>query len=313
MGALARIRGSQKLAGSPSPVEIRVHAVEVDADSNRKVLFGMWGEGLDLSGIRPIHFSVSEDDAAATEYSVTAQSNSAVLMVSFILPRASSIEAEYRTAAIEAIERCVRYKRDDDLWRIDRYCSKVRVAASERGKSPLPYDETLGGPTVKALRGFVTERERIAKILSTEGAKEQAAHDLPAALDRVAEAMEHISGSRHIFLFGSPDDASHGLRPDWARQYAQSLEDQRIRLYTIAPEGLDWNGDETLSALGSMGCCTILRPVEEAIGDVVEQVYARLLNQFELRYRAQGNGRNGKIALYSAKAQGAAEFQVGAA
>jgi hypothetical protein len=183
------------------------------------------------------------------------------------------------------MERCLPYKRAEDLWRVDRYLNEPRTEpAAPLEKAALPYEESLLGAFAKThQRGFLAADEALRRIVESPGAKERAADAAIAAFDRQSDAMIKFSGKRKLFLFLAAQGVGrvdrHIAR---LRSYVAS---ERITLHGIALKGAAGLEDFRELCLASEGG-TFAELMPADVPGEVERLYAQSVNRFEVTYRA---------------------------
>jgi hypothetical protein len=310
--ALGRIRRREKTLAEAGSIEIRAWSATTNGSRRSLVLTLRSPERPDLSAMKPTQFAIWEGATLIEDYEISAQPNPALIVSGFVLPRFSSAADPYAIAVLEAMERCLPYKRADDLWRLDRYLIEPRNG--EHGppleKAALPYEESLLGPFAKTQqRGFLAAAEALRKIVESPGAKERAADDAIAAFDRQSDAIIKFSGKRKLFLFLAAQGA--GRRVDWHIARLRSyVDNERITLHGIAPQGA--GGLEEFQGLclaSEGGTFAVLRP-EDVPGEV-ERIYAQSINRFEVTYRVpEQAAQAGSVQITSPNGCGRAEFSL---
>jgi hypothetical protein len=190
-------------------------------------------------------------------------------------------------AVVEGIGRCLKYKRADDLWRLDRYLAEPREGESgpPLEKAALPYDEATLGSHAKTLqRGFLSATVALRKIVDSPGSKERATDDAIAAFDRQSEAMIKFSGKRRLFLFLAPDGGFR-LERHIARLRA-FVDNERITLHGIVSTGATGCDDFRGLCLASDGG-SFAELETSQVADEVERIYAQSINRFDVVYTAR--------------------------
>ncbi|HTB15518.1 MAG TPA: HEAT repeat domain-containing protein [Bryobacteraceae bacterium] len=308
--ALGRIRRGEKALAEAGSIEIRSWDVKVTNGERRVVLSLHSGETPDLSALKPTHFTICEGGTLVEDYDISAQPNSPLAISGFVLPRFSSIADPYRIALLDAMERCLKYKRADDVWRIDRYLIEPRTGELDLPleKAALPYDEALLGSLGRThQRGFLAVPEALRKIIENPGPKQRAADDAIAAFDRQSEAMIKFSGKRKLFLF-LPHDSGSRLERHLAR-LRSFIENERLSLHAIAPQGSAGNEEfRSLCLASEGGSFASLAP--EQVADEIERIYAQSINRFEITYRVPrpAEPSHGTIQITSGSGCGRATF-----
>lgn len=308
--ALGRIRRREKSLAEAGEIEIRNWQATYEG-SSRQLVLSLWSPGNpDLSGLKPTHFAIWERGGLIEDYEISAQSNAALSISGFVMPRFSSDEDPYRLAVLDGIERCFKYKRADDLWRIDRYLQEPRGAEPRAPleRAALPFDEiTLGGFAKSHQRGFLSAPEALRKIVDNPGSKDRAADDAIAAFDRQSDAMIKFSGKRKLFLF-LPGDCGHRMEQNIAR-LKSFIANERIALHGFAPAGAIGCEEFEELCLASDGGTFGVLAAEEVPGEV-ERIYAQSINRFAVTYRVaeEIKPREGRIQITSGSGCGRASF-----
>jgi|GEM_PF-1620830 len=282
--SLGRIRRREKVLSQAGAIEIQPWDRQADGRMRRLVLTLSSQTKADLTGLNPTDFALWDGNELVENYRVDVQPNPVLAITGFILPRFSSGSEPYHLTVRDAMERCLKYKRADDPWRLDRYLTEPRGEEPDAPleKAALPFEDSLLGPLAKTqLRGFLALPEALRKVMETPGPKERAADDVVPAAERQAEAIVKFPGKRRMFLFLPAGGIS---RPD--RRVAR-LRDfvatERIALHGFVPQGSA--GCEEYEALckASEGGSFSALPVE-MMASQVERIYAQTLNRFEISY-----------------------------
>jgi hypothetical protein len=260
-----------------------------------------------LSGLQPTEFAIWEGEILLQDYEVSAQQNTGMDISGFILPRFSSADDPYAMAVLDGIGRCLKYKRADDLWRLDRYLTEPR-ASEPLERSSAAYDDLILGAFARTQqRGFLASPEVLRKIIENPGSKGRATDNIMAAFDRQSEAMIKFSGQRKLFLFLGPDCA-RGLDRHLER-LKSFVESEQITLHGIAPKGAAGSEDfRELCLRTEGGSFAELAPGE--IADQVELIYVQSINRFDVTYRLpeQTVPAEGRIHITSGSGCGRASF-----
>ena len=306
--ALGRIRRREKTCVQAGSIEIRPWSAVANGPK-RKVVFTLRSpDRPDLGAMKPTQFAIWEGGTLIEDYEIAAQPNPALIVSGFVLPRFSSMADPYAIAVLEGMERCLSYKRAEDLWRIDRYLNEPRTEPkAPLEKAALPYEESVLGVFAKTQqRGFLAAGEALRKIVASPGAKERAADDAIAAFDRQSDAMIKFSGKRKLFLFLAAQGAGRVDRH--IARLRSYVADERITLHGIALKGVAGLEDfQGLCLASEGGTFAALRP-EDVPGEV-ERLYAQSVNRFEATYRAPGQAaRTGSIQITSPSGCGRTEF-----
>lgn len=306
--ALGRIRRREKSLAEAGPIEIRVWQAKAAGTSRSVVLTLRSADKPDLSGIKPTQFAIWEGETLVEDYEIAGQTNPALVIAGFVLPRFSSSADPYAMAVREAIERCLPFKRTEDLWRLDRYLTEPRTGepGAPLEKAALPYEESLLGAFGKThQRGFVAADEALRRIVENPGPKERAADDAIAAFDRQSDAMVKFSGKRELFLFLSRTGAGRVDRH--IARLKSDVANERIAVHGIAPEGAEGLEEFRSLCLASEGGSFAVLAPEEIPGEV-ERIYAQSVNRFEVTYRAGERAEAGLLQITSPSGCGRAGF-----
>ena len=179
--ALGRITAARKIAcRSRRPSRYAVGMPRGTAPAAH-VILSLWSpEKPDLSALKPTQFAIWEG-GALVRITRSPRSRMRLWLISgFVLPRFSSVVGPYAIAVLDAIERCLKYKRVDDLWRLDRYLSEPRTGESGAPleKAALPYDESLSGPMRRPSSVvFWPPPKCFGKLSESPGPRERATDD----------------------------------------------------------------------------------------------------------------------------------------
>jgi HEAT repeat protein len=306
--ALGRIRRREKTLAEAGSIEIRTWSAVVNGSKRSLVLTLRSGDRPDLCAIKPTQFALWEGGTLIEDYEIAAQPNPALIVCGFILPRFSSAADPYAMAVLEAMERCLPYKRAEDSWRIDRYLNEPRTEpAAPLEKAALPYEESLLGVFAKTHhRGFLAAGEALRKIVESPGAKERAADDAIAAFDRQSDAMIKFSGKRKLFLFLAAQGAGRVDRH--IARLRSFVASERITLHGVALKGAAGLEDfQGLCLASEGGTFAELRPQD--VPGAVESLYAQSINRFEVTYRAPAQAaQTGSIQITSPSGCGRVGF-----
>lgn len=320
--ALGRIRRREKSLAETGQIEIRTWSARMDAKADgqaanaaRRLTLSLWSpDKTDLSRLKLTDFAIWEGETLVQDYEISAQQSPALAISGFVLPRFSSAADSYAIAVLDAIERCLKYKRADDLWRLDRYMTDPRMGGSGRPaeKAALPYDESLLGALGKTQqRGFLSAAEALRKIAESPGPRERAADDAIAAFERQSEAMIKFSGKRTLFLFLAPN-CTDRLERHMARLTSLAGDD-RITLHGIAPRisehvaaGCEEFRGICMASEG--GTFAVLAP--EEVPAEVERIYWQSINRIDVTYRVppQSKPAAGTVQVTSNSGCGRASF-----
>jgi hypothetical protein len=306
--ALGRIRRREKLLAEGGAIDIKVWEQQADG-SGRRVVLTTGASKAGVTGLNPTDFAVWEGSTLIHDYRIACQTIPSLAISGFVLPRFSSETDPYCMALRDAMKRCLRYKRDHDLWRLDRYLTEPRgESGPPLEKAALPFEESLLGQFAKThQRGFLPAAEGLEKIVETQGPKERCADDMVGAFDRQSEAMIKIAGKRRLFLFLP----NAGLeRPDrYVARLAFFIANERITLHGFAPKPVSGCEEfQELCTASDGGSFGTLPP--EQIAQEVERIYAQSLHRFEITYNvAEGaSPADGIVQITSAGGCGRAPF-----
>jgi hypothetical protein len=307
--ALGRIRRHVKSLAEV--IETRVWLATMVGDSRHLVLSLRSPDQANLSDLKPTQFAIWEGETLVEDYEIAAWANPALAISGFVLPRFVSTADPYAIAVHDAISSCLRHKRPDDLWRLDRYLPEPRngEAGPLLEKAALPYDESLLGPSAKTQhRGFLTSADVLRRIVESPGPRERAADDAIAAFDRQSDAMIKFSGKRRLFLFLSPESGGRLVRH--VSRLKSFVANERIAIHGLAPKGAPGFEEFDELCLASEGGSFASVPPEEVAGEV-ERIYAQSINCFEVTYRAPERAvTDASIQVHTAKGCGRASFSL---
>jgi hypothetical protein len=283
--ALSRIRRREKSLLESGAIEIRTWNCGMDSHETRRLVVTLWSATRqDLSSMKATDFALWEGGDLVLDYQISGQ-NAALAISGFVLPRFSSMDDAYAQAVLAGIERCLKYKRSDDLWRLDRYLTKPRAGGAmgviERACSP--YDDSVLGASAKTQqRGFLADPDALRRILESPGSKERAADSVVAAFERQSDAMIKFGGKHRLFLFLPPQGG--GRLDHHAARLTSFVANERITLHGIAPKGEEDCQEFQELCLASEGG-TFARLAPEDVAGEVERLYAQSVNRFDVTYR----------------------------
>jgi hypothetical protein len=307
--ALGRIRRREKSLAETGAIEVRTWDAAVEGHK-RRVVFSLWSpDQQSLSALKPTRFAIWEGETLVHDYEVVAQPNPGLAISGFVVPRFSSSDDPYGMAVIDGISRCLKYKRADDLWRVDRYLIDPRTdePGGQLEKAALPYDESQLGQHTKTQRGFLAAPEALRKIVESSGSRSRASDDAIAAFDRQSDAMIKFSGKRELYLFLAP--ASDRNLDRHLERLLSFVANERIAVHGIAPKGsTSADGFKRLCLASAGGSFAVLSP--EEVAHAVERIYARSLNRFDVTYRLpeQSEPGEGRVQITSANGCGRGTF-----
>jgi HEAT repeat protein len=310
--ALSRIRRREKQMAEKGTLTIRLLDASVQQDGRRRLAFALSRSGgAGFPGMQPTDFALWEGGRLIEEYDVKLPNNPAVQVIGFIAPRILSSSEPYGDAITDSLGRCLKVKRADDLWRIDRY--DVDSLTTDTGapieRASLPYDESLITQELKLRQGFLAAADQVEKAITTPVQREKSAAGALEAIKRQGDAMEKNSGKRHMFVF--------------LHQAAMDVLDDPQNIKTlnglIGKESIALHG---LCAGSSEGCAgfrelclsapegTFLETSVDKLGDGVEQLYQHLLNRFEISYAPQAGADTDTAILQVFSDYGTSKLEV---
>ena len=308
--ALTRIRKREKIFAEAGAIDILVSGASVEPDGNRRLALALRTQGAgDLSSIPATRLAIWEGATLIRNYKVLVAHNPALLIAGIVAPCVRCGDG-FASAAVEALTRCLRWKRPDDLWRIDRYASGGTASPSPADASRASREEGPADPQKKAHNGFLSSAEQLGALLSDPATSAPASGALEA-LEKAAEAIRRLSGARHMFVFFHPDSANEWVNEQRrVEQLSAMLRDEHIVLHGIAP---DSGGDASVfqelclaAKSGTFNACNL-----DAIPETVDQMYSQLLNRYEISYHsAPGCGEpcGGKLVVSSERGCGQASY-----
>jgi hypothetical protein len=311
--ALARIRRREKELRDAGEITITPFAASLASGGRGRLEFALASNcGAKLSNLQCLDFVITAGGIQPANYTVRHAPDPPVLLIGFILPRIMSDEDPYLAAIRSALRRCLARKRESDMWRVERYLPDL-VSDEERREVKVPgaVMDTVAAAQMKQRWGFLHEPDLIEMTMNAEGVSEKTARHLPEAVERVGDAMGHLSGVRHLFVF------SLGAAPDAIQQQAIAKLDhfaksERISLHGFTPSSAA--GQEALrdvclkSDHGSFETVPV-----ESMDSAVLGVYSRLLNVYEIEYTMPSETPSaGDILLeiYSSSGCGNARFSL---
>jgi hypothetical protein len=315
--ALARLRRRLNVLREAEQLEIHVVEASVRPEGERHLIFTLRSPQLrDLSHLITTEFAIWEGSALVTNYTLAARPNPGLMIAGFVLPRFGSTDDPYRAAIIEAISRCLRYKRPEDLWRIDRYLVEGQKsnATTPLERATIPYDEAILGShkisgAHKTLRGFISSPELLAKVIESPGPRERSAADLYSAFDRQGEAAIKFSGERKMFVFLQPGSGDELASNGELERITAFVRNEHLIMHGFAPADAP-DGDVFQNVCLSIEGGTYRRVTLDRLAAEVERTYLRSLNCFEATYFSPpGSAATGsRIEVFSPHGRGSAEF-----
>lgn len=324
VGAMSKIRRRERAGLDRPPLRIHLAQALVQPDGRRHLAVGIsCSPPCDLTGIKPAHFALWENEKLIEEYAVRLVSPPAVLLVGFIAPWFASAEEPYGAAVREALRKSLLLKRPDDMWRIDHYSIEMNPGNNEKSapESVFPYDDALLTPELKAAHGCTSDASLLTKVIASPVPRERAAADPLAAVERQCTAFAKRGGKRHLFLF-LHEMSGFDLKQEAAIARLRAIaKDNNAILHGICPDVAGhWDAVRALCLANSEGTFseTPLAGMAEAFVDA----YGNLSNRFEIDYSlspadAPGAGRlkissaygNGQISFHLSPAAEPASVQ----
>jgi HEAT repeat protein len=312
--ALGRIRRREKLLLEAGQIEVQAWSAKAKG-LTRQLSVTLWSPGNpDLSALKATQVAIWDGGTLIHDYEMTGQQNPALAVCGFVLPRFNAPDEPYCVAAMTAITRCFKYKRAEDLWRIDRYLIEPKSGEPSNPieKASLPYDEAMLGAFYKTQqRGFLASPEAIKIIMENTGAKERSAEDAIAAFERQSEALIRFPAKRRLFLFLSPSSAARMDRH--IGRLTSFVANERITLHGIVPKGTTGCDEFEGLCLASDGG-TFANLTLDEIPNEVERICAQSLNRYEFAYSVPEGiepSPSGVIVISSPIGCGRASFELG--
>jgi hypothetical protein len=308
--ALARIRRHEKVLRAAGEITITPLAASWSSAECGRLEFALASScGAKLSNLQCLDFVITAGGVQAAHYAVRHAPDPPRLLVGFVLPHDMSGDDPYMAAVRTAIRRCLARKRDSDMWRLERYLPDAAGDEAPRAvKVPGAVIDAVAPLQTKQRWGFLHEPDLIEMSMNAPGVSEKTARNLTEAVERVADAMGHISGVRHMFVFstGAPPDA---LQKQSIAKFQQLARSERISLHGFAPSATGQDALREVCLKSDYGSFD-LAPAS-SMDAAVLGVYSRLLNLYEIEYRMPGNvSPAGDIMLeiYSSSGCGCARF-----
>lgn len=309
--ALARIRRNEKALRDAGEITITPLAASLSSGGSGRLEFALSSScGAKLSNLQCLDFVITAGGVQPASYTVRRAPEPPVLLIGFILPRITPDEDPYMTGIRTALRRCLARKRESDMWRLERYLPDLaNDEVSRPVKVPGAVMDTVAPAQMKQRWGFLHEPDLIEMIMNAPGVSEKTARNLPEAMERVADAMGHISGVRHMFVF------STGAAPDAVEQQSIAKLDQFARSEKISLHGFAPHGGTGQDALRDLCLKSDYGSFEiapaESIDAAVLGVYSRLLNLYEIEYtmpRDVAPAGDIRLEIYSSSGCGSARF-----
>jgi len=314
--ALARIRRREKIIEEAEPIHIRALQASLEPDGWRRIAFTLWSPRIgDLSVVKATEFVLWEGDTPVYDYDVRRPPNPALLVAGFLTPWFVSATEPYADAVADGLNRCLRLKRTQDLWRIDRYSIESRSGASADDEdSEATQGSELVRPGVKIRHGFLSDRDALDEAIRPMGTAPQGTPDSFGAIEQLCRALGKYSAPRHGFIF-LHREGNRGLDdPANLTRLRERIVAEQIVLHGFAPSAvLDCAGFRSLCRAIRGG--TFIHTSVDQLPEAIEQVYAHLLNGFEIRYRvpAEQEAAAVKLRVWSDHGAGQAEAAMGMA
>jgi HEAT repeat protein len=284
--ALSRIRRHEKLIAEKGTVAIHLFDASIQQDGRRRLAFALSHPGTTgFPGMKPTEFAVWEGGHLIEEYEVKLPSNPAVQVVGIVAPRFLSTADPYGDAVTASLTRCLKVKRSDDLWRLDRY--DTETAAPAPGvtveRSSFPYDDSLLTQELKVRQSFISAADLLDKAISMPVAREKSASDALQAIKRQLDAMDKSSGKRHLFVFAHETSMDLLDDPENIKVLKKLVETKSFALHGICAGSSErCAGFRDLCSSAPEG--TFIESSVDKIADELEELYRHLLNRFEINY-----------------------------
>jgi hypothetical protein len=278
--ALSRIRKQQRTPNGS--VEVRTTVLEAKRldDSSRRIVLALWSKHGDLSSLTPTQFGMWENDELITDYSARCVASPPLLILGFSLPRFLSKDDPFGMAVEKALNACTDLKREQDLWRVERYHvdsgSEIKDAPSLFSKD----ERSALKLHMNSHRGFVMDPVLIRKLVVDAGPRETAAREVTASIDKLVDVTSRASGLRHLFVFFDSANADENK----VQRYAESLRGEPVTMHGFATESThDDKPIRELCAVSNGGTYDCL-PVERLPQAIVE-TYLGLIDRYEILYK----------------------------
>jgi HEAT repeat protein len=310
-GAMSRIRRREKSMAEAGTLEIHVMQAVIRTDARRRLAFALARKGaVDLSGLKPTDFALWETGTLIHDYEVQPHANPALLVAGFVAPRFMGEHDPYGDAIMDGLTQLSSLKRPDDLWRIDRFSMEAHPAErTQTGPGAnLPYDDSLVTPDLTMRYGFLFDPDQVARAISLPVPPERAAANSLLALERQCEAMTKLSGKRHLFLFLNRPAVETLDDPGAIAQLRKLAEEAGIALHAFCVDaGAFARGRDLCLALpeGTFAETTVDRVAGE-----LEQVYAKLLNRYEILYDLPPGEQSGPVQMKISTSFGAGQADI---
>jgi hypothetical protein len=312
VGAMSRIRRREKAAQHACPLQVHVSQAAVQADGHRRLAFALsCHPARDVSGIKPMEFTLWENGALIEDYDVRPINPPALLIAGFIAPWFASDEEAYEKSIREALKQCLSMKRRDDLWRIDRYSIEMNPNTDEKSsqESVVPYDDSLITPDLKASHGCIADPHLLERVLALAAPRDRAAVDPVAALQRQCDAFAKRGGKRHIFLF-LHDMSGFDLKQEAAVGSLRTMaQDSSVVFHGICPEVAgQWPLLRELCLSHPEGSFT--EASLDGLVDGLVDAYANLSSRFEISYSLPAGAEPGMVMLKISSERGCGQAEI---
>ena len=294
--ALARIRRREKLLAETGALDLRVSQAIANSRDRLLVCSLRSSDLFRLEDLKAVDVIVFEADTLILDYEFKAFPQPRLLVIGFVSPQPQSADDPYAGAIAGALARCLEIKRSADLWRIDQYSvlDHTAGASAPAVHSSLPYDDPLLTSALKMSNGFFSDFEFARRILASPVPPERLAADAGSAIARQCGAIARHAGERHVFVFLEQDAGQ--LAADEIRTLQDCVQHQRIVLHAIAI-GADTNWTQFRSLCQSHEKSTFDLTSPEQLPRVVEDLYAQLMNRFEITYSMSEPDPRGLVTL----------------
>jgi hypothetical protein len=310
--AMAKIRRREKTVQNPGPLQVHMSQAMVQPNGRRRITFALsCHPARDLSGIKPMEFSVWENEKLIEDYEVRQVNPPALLMVGFVAPWLGSGDEPYETSLREAWKQCLAMKRRDDLWRIDRYSIEINPGVDEDSVpgSLFPYDESLATAELKGSQGCIAEPDLLRKVFDQAVPLDRVAAEPPVAIQRQCDVFSRRGGKRHIFLFLHSMSGFDLKRDAEIARLRTMTQEGSVVLHAVCPDVAgEWSLLRELCLSQTNGSFTQCR-LEEMVDGLVD-AYANLCSRFEVSYSLPQAAAPGTVKLKISGERGCGEAEV---
>jgi hypothetical protein len=310
--AMGSIRRQEKITAEAGTLRFRVSQARVSADGKRHCSLVLSSQPpQDLGLLMPLEFALWESGQLIEDYEVKLSVTPGALAVGFIVPRFTSNADAYGQALTSALTRCASSKRNQDLWRIDRYSLETPKEEEKPAKeqSFLPYDDSIATQEVKIRHCFIASPDILNKAISTEVSRDRAAADVFAAIQRQCDAMVKHAGKRHLFLFLHADSAALLEDPDRLTTMKTLFAKERIMVHAFAP------GFASACAAFRSMCLSLPEssfsdaPID-GVQEKLAETYSLLMNGCAISYRLPASAEAGLATLKVSSKVGAGQVDI---